>query len=412
MAIMDRLKSAWNAFRSNESYTPRYYEYSSSYRPDRSYYHRNSLRSMLSAAFNQIAVDCAAISIKHVRLDKKEDRFKKIIPDSLNYVLTKQANIDQTAREFIQDVVESMLDEGVVALVPFKTDVNPAYTDSYKIYEVRVGKILEWMPTKLRVDVYDERDGKHKELVVDKRYTPVIQNPFYTIMNEQNSTGVRLSRLLNQLEKDNSRVSSNKLDMIIQLPYSVKNPAKKAMADERKKDIEDQLANSPLGLAYIDSTERVIQLNRSLENNLWEQAKELQKELFNQIGFSEAILNGTADEQANLNYFNHTIEPIMAAIVDQMEIKWLSRKAIATRQAIRFYRDPFKLTPVIDLAKIADTFTRNEIMTSNEFRAVIGMQPSSDPKADELRNSNLNHPDESGKTIEIDENIDEEKQNE
>lgn len=391
--LKERLKNTWNAFLGRDPTPTLFGGYSSSFRPDRYRTRSFSYKSIITTIQNQIAVDCSLINIKHVRLDD-EEKYKETIDSQLNWVLGRSANIDQTGRAFIKDAVMSMLDEGVVALVPVKTNVNPYTHDSFKIEELRVGKILEWFPQKVRVEVYDDRIGQKKQIVVDKGIVAIVENPFYSIMNEPNSTMKRLNSVLNQLDQVNSKSSAGKLDMIIQLPYVIKSDAKRKYAEERRKDIEAQLSNSTYGVAYTDGTEKIVQLNRSLENNLWVQAKELQAQLYNQLGFSEAIFNGTADEKTMLNYQNRTIEPILSAITEEMERKWLTRTAISQKQAIRFFKDPFKLVPVAQIAEIADKFTRNEIMSSNEIRAILGMKPSNNPKADQLINSNLNQPEE------------------
>lgn len=393
MAIFSRLKSVWNAFTGRDP-TPEPYTYSYfNTRSDPSRVLIGGRKTDVSTIYNQIAVDCASIDIKHVKLDK-EDRYEKTIDDTLNWVLTRSANIDQSGRELIRDAVFSMLEEGVAAIVPVDTDDDPYETDSYKIESVRVGKIVEWFPTQVRVEIYDERDGQRKQRVLDKRFVVILENPFYAIMNEPNAVAQRLRRVNRQLDKLNDESVSGKLDLIIGLPYVIKSEARRKQAEERRRDIVAQLTGSQYGIAYTDGTERVIQLNRSLENNLWEQAKELKAEMYNQLGFSETIYNGTADEKTMLNYQNRTIEPILTTIVEEMERKWLTKTAISQRQAIRFYKNPFKLVPVNQLAEIVDKFTRNEIMTSNEFRAILGLKPSKDPKANKLINSNLNHPEE------------------
>lgn len=396
MAVKERLKNVWNAFlgrdptfKTNSFYTG----YATSYNPSKWHSSIGSERSKIRSIFNRVSVDCATVDINHVKLNE-EDKFEKIINSSLNRALSKDANIDQTGRQMIRDAVFSMLDEGVVAIVPVVTDGDPNITDSYKVEELRVGKIVEWFPKDVRVDLYNEENGQHEQILLMKRYVAIIENPFYEIMNEPNSTYQRLMRVYRQLDSLNDQASAGKLDLIIQLPYVVKSDARRKQANMRRKEIEAQLTGSQYGIAYTDGTERVIQLNRSLENNLWTQAKELRDELYNELGLSEAIFNGTADEKTMLNYNNRTIEPILSAITEEMERKWISRTAQTQRQAIRFFKDPFKLVPVAQLAEIADKFTRNEVMTSNEIRAVIGMKPSSDPKADKLINSNLNQPEE------------------
>lgn len=397
--IGERFKNAWNAFMSRDPTPTWNYQagYATSFRPDRVQLSRGNLKSVVSSVYNQIAVDCASITVQHVRLDEN-GKYEETIDDNLNRALTKEANIDQTGRELIQDIVISLLDEGCVAVVPTVVDIDPRNTDSYKIYELRIGKIVEWRPYEVEVEIYNDLTGQKVRKWFEKRTTAIIENPFYSIMNEPNSTAKRLIRVLNQLDRTNEENSAGKLDLIIQLPYLVKGEARMKQAEKRRKDIEAQLTGSQYGIAYIDGTEKIVQLNRGVENNLWTQAKELQADLYNQLGFSVSIFDGTADEKTMLNYNNRTIEPIMSAIVENMERKWISKTAQTQRQAIRFYKDPFKLVPVSQIAEIADKFTRNEIMTSNEVRSVIGMKPVDDPKADELRNANLNHPDEEGTT--------------
>lgn len=398
--MANRLKNAWNAFMGRDpTYGYQYIDFgpSSGTNPSRARFTRANARSIVGSVYNQIAVDCSSIDIKHVKLDK-EGKFAEVMDDSLNRVLQRDANLDQTGRSLIRDIVISMLDEGVVAVVPFETDIDPTDTESWTVEKARTAKVLQWYPKHIRVEIYNEDTGQKVQMVLEKRICAIIENPFYTTMNEPNSVSQRLIRILNQLDRTNESNSSGKLDLIFQLPFLIKGPSRRIQAKQRKKDIEDQLTNSQHGIAYVDGTEKIVQLNRSVENNLWEQAKDLTVQLFNELGFSEAIFNGTADEKTMLNYYNRTIEPILTAIIEELERKWLSKTAITQKQAIRFFRDPFKLVPVAQLAEIADKFTRNEIMTSNEIRSEIGLKPSDDPKADELRNSNLNHPDEEGKT--------------
>lgn len=404
--LLERFKNAWSAFRGRSPTRVDAGGYGYSYNPGRIRLQTTSLQKMINAIYVQIAVDCSSIDIKHVRLDD-EGRYKETIDSYLNRALTKEANLDQTGRDLIRGAVLTMLDEGVVALLPVTATEDPNTTDSYDVEEIRSGTILEWYPYHVLVRVYNPNTGEKTELLVEKRYTVIVENPFYGIMNEPNSVGQRLLRVIRQLESLNDEVALNKLDIIVQLPYSLNSPAKRELAEDRRKQIEAQLTTGQFGIAYIDSTEKIIQLNRSLENNLWEQAKDLQEQLYNQLGFSKSIFDGTADEKTMLNYNNRTIEPIMSALVENIERKWISRTAQTQKQAIRFFRDPFKLVPVAQLAEIADKFTRNEIMTSNETRAIIGMKPVDDPKANELRNANLNHPDEgeeaSGVTDEMEE---------
>lgn len=386
---MERFKSAYNAFMGRSPTNKVIYYGGSGSRPDRIRHRIQNERSIVNSIYDRIAVDSSSIDIKHVRLNDKGN-YEETIQDSLNRVLTLDANVDQTGRSMIRDLVYSLLDEGCVALFPTDLTADPNLTDAYEVLEARVGKIVEWYPRHVRVEVYNENNGRKEQVIVEKRYTPIIENPFYSIMNEPNSTLQRLIRVLNQLDRVNEQNSAGKMDLIVQLPYITKTPAKQKLAEERRKSIEAQLTNSQYGIAYIDGTEKVIQLNRPVENNLWNQAKELKEDLFNQMGFTMEILNGTADDKTMLNYYSRIIEPILTAIVEEIERKWLSRTAQTQKQGIRFFRDPFKLVPVQDIAEIADKFTRNEIMTSNEIRSKIGLQPSDDPKADMLVNANLN----------------------
>lgn len=390
--LNDRIKPAWNVFTGKSSTDDRISYIHSGYgmRPDRSYSLFHNDRSVLNTIINKIAVDAASIDIRHVRLNEDYD-FKEIINDSLNQIFSVSANIDQTGRDFVQDIVQSMLEEGCVAVVPVEADFSPLDTDSYKIYSARVGKIVEWMPRDVRVELYNEQTGRREEVVVDKRFTAIIQNPFYSIMNEPNSTLQRLLRVLNQLDDVNSQLSSGKMDLIVQLPFSLKTPAKQALAEGRRKDIEAQLTNSKYGIAYIDQTERIIQLNRPIENDFWVQAKELKADFFTQMGLTMEIINGTANEETMTNYYSRVVEPILTAVVEGVGRVWISKTARTQRQDLRYYRDAFKLVPVGELAEIADKMTRNEIMSSNEVRAKMGMKASDDPKANQLRNSNLNH---------------------
>jgi hypothetical protein len=332
----------------------------------------------------------------------EEGNYTETISSDLNNALTIEANIDQTGRNLIQDAVMSMFDEGVVAIVPVDTNIDPYDTEAYKIYSLRVGKIVEWYPYQVRVELYNERTGKKQEVVVDKAITAIIENPFYSVMNEPNSTLQRLVRVINQLDRTNEQNSAGKMDLIIQLPYAIKSSARQIQAEERRKNLEAQLTGSQYGIGYVDATEHITQLNRSLENNLWTQAKDLTADLYNQLGLTQSIFDGTADENTYLNYQNRTVNPIITAITEEMMRKWLSKTARTRGQAIKFFSDPFKLIPVSQLAEMSDKLTRNEIMSSNEVRSVIGLKPSKDPKADELRNSNLNHPDEGEDTSESD----------
>jgi ribosomal protein L21E len=396
--ITDRFRNGWNAFLGRDP-TPRYFGYGTSVRPDRLRLSRVNSRSIVNSIYNRIAVDAAMINVNHVRLNE-EGNLEEIIKSDLNNVLTTEANLDQTGRNLIQDIVMSMFDEGCVAVIPIDSDFNPEDSESYKIYTARVGKILEWYPTSVRVEVYNERIGKKQELVVSKWTTAIIENPFYSLMNETNSTLQRLIRVLNQLDRTNEQCSAGKMDLIIQLPYAIKSQAREIQAEQRRKNLEAQLTGSQYGIGYIDGTEHVTQLNRSVENNLWSQAQDLTLDLYNQLGLTQSIFDGTADENTILQYYERSINPIMTAITEEFERKWLSKTARTQGQAIRYFRDPFKLIPVSQLAEISDKFTRNEIMSSNEIRSKVGLRPSKDPKADELRNSNLNHPDEGSDSTE------------
>lgn len=387
--IGSRLKRAWNVFL-NRDPTPMKFEGASyAYRPDRPRLTRGNERSIVNAIYNRIAVDCSAKSIQHVQIDEN-GRFLKAISSRMNQCFTVSANTDQTGRAFFLDAVLSLLDEGCVALVPVLTTKDPDTTESFDIGSLRVGKIVEWYPQKVRIELYNEWTGQRETIVRTKKSVAIVENPFYSVMNEPNSTLQRLIRKLNLLDYVDEQSSSGKLDLIIQLPYSVKSPLKKQQAEERRKDIEQQLTGSKYGIAYADATERITQLNRPLENNLMTQIEYLTRMLFSQLGITESVLDGTADEKTMLNYTNRTIEPILSAIVDEMKRKFLSKTARSQNQSIMFFQDPFKLVPVSQIAEIADKFTRNEIMSSNEIRQIVGMKPSDDPRADELRNKNLN----------------------
>lgn len=390
MALLDRFQNAWNAFRNKDPSNGSYFSYgeSSSIRPDRPRLIRGSERSIINSIINRISIDVSSIDIKHVRLDENQ-RYTEDVNSGLNNCLTLEANLDQTSRAFFQDVVTSMLDEGCVAVIPVDTSIDPRNTDSYDILSLRTGKILEWYPRHVRVQVYNERTGRKEEIVVEKRTTAIIENPMYSVMNEYNSTMQRLIRKLALLDITDESTASGKMDLIIQLPYTIKTETRKAQAEARKKDIEMQLATSKYGIAYIDSTEKITQLNRSVENNLMKHVEYLTSMLYSQLGLTAEVMNGTADEQTMLNYNNRTIEPILSAIVDEFKRKFLTKTARTQSQSIEFFRDPFRLVPVNNIAEIADKFTRNEIMTSNEIRQIVGMKPSKDPKADELRNKNL-----------------------
>lgn len=393
MSFGSRLKHAWNAFAGNVQMDYRNLGISYAYRADRPRLSRGNERSIITSVYNRIALDVASLKIQHVRLDESE-RFISVIQDGLNSCLTIEANIDQTARAFIQDVVISMFDEGSVAIVPVDTTTDPTISGSYDIQTMRVGQILDWYPQYVRVRVYNERTGKKEEVVVPKSTVAIVENPLYAVINEPNSTMQRLIRKLNLLDVIDEQSGSGKLDLIIQLPYVVKTEARRQQAENRRKDIESQLSGSKYGIAYTDGTERITQLNRPVNNNLMSQIEYLTSMLYSQLGITQSILDGTADEKTMLNYYNRTIEPIVSAIVDEMKRKFLTKTARSQLQSISFFRDPFKLVPVNDIAEIADKFTRNEIMTSNEIRQVVGMKPSEDPRADELRNKNLSAPSE------------------
>lgn len=391
MGIRDRLQHAWNAFVYNDnSYTnPQNLGGFSTYKPDRVHFSRGVEKSIVTSVYNRLALDVSSIAIKHVRLDDN-GRYIEEINSGLQNCLNLEANIDQTGRAFLQDVVMSMLDEGCVAIVPVDTTVNPAVSGSYEINTMRTGKILEWYPAHVRVRVYNDKKGIHEELTLPKSTIAIIENPLYAVINEPNSTMQRLIRKLNLLDVVDEQTSAGKLDLIIQLPYVIKSEARRKQAEERRKDIEMQLAGSKYGIAYTDGTERITQLNRPAENNLMKQVEYLTNMLYSQLGLTQSILEGSADEKTMLNYYNRTVEPIVSAIVDEIKRKFLTKTARAQKQSIMFFRDPFRLVPVENIAEIADKFTRNEIMTSNEIRQIVGMMPSKDPGADELRNKNLN----------------------
>lgn len=388
-SLTQRLQNAWNAFRNLRDPTFTNYGLGTYYRPDRHRFSYSNERSIVTTIFNRIAVDCASIDLEHVRIDE-DGRYIDTIKSGLNDCLTYSANIDQTGKTFVEDIVQSMFDEGVVAVVPVDTTTNPNTTSSYDILSMRTGKIIEWFPQHVRVRLYNERTGQQEELVLNKATIAIIENPFFSVMNEPNSTLQRLIRKMNLLDYVDEQSSSGKLDLIIQLPYVIKSETRRQQAEARRKDIEMQLAGSKYGIAYTDGTERITQLNRAVENNIWGEVKDLTAMLYNQLGITEAILNGSADEQTMINYYNNTIAPIMTAIADELQRKFITRTARTQGQAIRFFRDAFKLTPVATLAELADKLTRNEIASSNEIRAIIGWKPSDDPKADELVNSNLN----------------------
>lgn len=386
--LSTRLAHAWNAFTSRD---PTQYiitgpGYSS--RPDRPRLSRGNEKSIATSIFNRIALDVSSVSIKHCRLDKN-GRYVEDIDSGLNNCLTLEANKDQTGRAFIQDAVLSMLDEGCVALVPVETTIDPKNSNSYQIDSMRTGKITEWYPDMVRVRLYNDQTGEKEEILLPKSQVAIIENPLYAVVNEYNSTMQRLIRKLSLLDVTDEQTASGKLDLIIQLPYVIKTETRREQAERRRKDIIDQLAGSQYGIAYTDGTEKITQLNRSLENNLLKQIEYLTNMVYSQLGITQSILDGTADEKTMLNYMNRTVEPIISAIVDELKRKFLTKTARSQLQSIVYFRDPFRLVPVNDIAEIADKFTRNEIMTSNEIRQIVGMQPSKDPKADELVNSNI-----------------------
>ena len=387
-----KLKHAWNAFM-NRDPTRVQISYGESYhsKPDRHRMSRGNERSIVNAVCNRIAVDVSAITIQHAKLDA-DNRFLDVKDSALNNCLTVEANIDQTSRAFMQDVVMSMLDEGYISIVPIETNIDPTISGGYDIESMRVGQILEWYPAAVKVRVYNDRNGKKEDLILPKKTVAIVENPLYSVMNEPNSTMQRLVRKLNILDAIDEQSGSGKLDLIIQLPYVIRSEARRSQAEARRKDIEMQLAGSKYGIAYTDGTEKITQLNRPVENNLMQQIEYLTSMLYGQLGITQTILDGTADEKTMLNYYSRTIEPIISAIVDEMNRKFLTKTARSQKQKIVFFRDPFKLVPVDVIADIADKFTRNEIMTSNEIRQIVGMKPSKDPSADELRNKNLSAP--------------------
>ena len=398
LTISSRLKKAWNAFRDQDEtyynvYNDRYTSYSngSSYRPDRTRLSTRNERSIVTSIFNRIALDVASIDIYHCRLDDN-DRYKENIDSTLNNCLTLESNIDQTSRAFMQDVVLSMFDEGSVAIVPVDTIKDPMKTDSYEILTLRTGRIVTWYPKHVRVELYDDNTGIKREITLPKSRVGIIENPLYAVMNEPNSTLQRLIRKLVLLDSIDEQSGSGKLDLIIQLPYIVKSEARRQQAEQRRKDIERQLKGSKYGIAYTDGTEKITQLNRPLENNLMKQIEYLTSMLYGQLGITQGVMDGTADEKTMTNYYSRTIEPIISSIVDEIKRKFLTKTARSQKQSIVFFRDPFKLVPVSDLAEISDKFTRNEILSSNEIRQVVGRKPSDDPKADQLINSNISQP--------------------
>ena len=392
--FLTRLKHAWNAFINNKDSTINYGVLGSSYyyRPDRQRFTGGNERTIVTSVYNRIALDVSAVDIKHVRIDEN-DRYKETINSGINSCFNTEANIDQTGRAFIQDIVMSMLDEGCVAIVPIDTTTSPVNSNTYDILSMRTGKILQWYPNHVQVRVYNEKTGNKEDIILPKSSVGIIENPLYAVINEPNSTMQRLIRKLSLLDAVDEQSGSGKLDLIIQLPYTIKTEARRKQAEMRRKEIEMQLTGSKYGIAYTDGTEHITQLNRPIENNLMKQIEYLTSMLYSQLGITQSILDGTADEKTMLNYYSRTIEPIISAIVDEMKRKFLTKTARSQGQSFLFFRDPFKLVPINDIANVADTFTRNEILSSNEIRQLIGIKPSSDPKADMLRNSNLNQAD-------------------
>lgn len=388
-SFTDRLRHAWNAFRDNNS-SNAYIDYGSSfsYQPSRRRLSPGNEKTIVNAVLNRLALDAASLKLEHCRLDDNE-RYMEPIRSGLSYCLNTEANIDQTGRAFLLDLYLSMLDEGTVAVVPVETTLNPK-VGSFDVLDMRVAKIVQWYPQHVRVRIYNDKTGQQEELTLPKKMVAIIENPFYTVMNETSSTLRRLIRKMNILDVVDDQLGSGKLDLIIQLPYVIRTESREKQAEKRRQAIENQLSGSKYGIAYTDGTERITQLNRPVENNLMKQIEYLTSMLYSQLGLTEEIMNGTADETVMNNYYSRTIEPIVSAAVDEMKRKFLSKTARTQRQSILFFRDPFKLMPTSAVAEVADKFTRNEIMTSNEIRQIVGMKPSSDPKADELRNKNLN----------------------
>ena len=398
IGFTDRLMHAWNAFSNWEQRSPnlsQQYGIVQSFRPDRNTLRITNERSIIASILTRMAMDVASIDLLHVRLDE-DKRFLEEIDSGLNNCLTVEANLDQAARAFRQDIAQTLFDEGVAAIVPVDTTLNPNVTGGYDILTLRVGKITEWMPKHIKVDLYNEEKGKRQQIVIPKKMAAIVENPLYSVMNEPNSTLQRLIRALNTMDTMDEKNAQGKLDLIIQLPYTIKSEARQQQAEKRRKDIEFQLTGSKYGIAYTDATEKVTQLNRPVENNLLQKVEYLTKMLYSQLGLTEEIMSGTADERAMLNYNNRTIEPVVTAIVEAMRRTFLTKTARSQRQSIVATRNPFRLVPVDQIAEIADKFTRNEIMTANEIRSVIGMRPAEDPKADELRNSNMPQEEDSG----------------
>ncbi|MBP5597068.1 MAG: phage portal protein [Pseudobutyrivibrio sp.] len=410
--VKKRFQNAWNAFMGRDPTTNYHNEYSygygTGYRPDRPKFSISNEKSIVNAIYNRISLDVAAVNIEHVRVDEN-GRYEEKIKSGLEECLTVEANIDQTGRSFIQDVVISMFDEGSVAIVPTDTSYDPMNTSSYDILSLRTGQITEWFPDRIRVSIYNETTGRRQQIILPKNMVAIVENPFYTVMNEPNSTLQRLIRTLNRIDRLDEQNSSGKLDLIIQLPYSLKTDLRRNQAEERRRQITDQLAGSKYGIAYIDQAEKIVQLNRPIENTMWAQATDLMALLYQQLGISDTILNGTADEQTMKNYYNNTIDPVISAITEAMIRTFLTKTARTQGQTIKYFRDPFKLVPVSQLADIADKFTRNEIASSNELRAEIGWKPSKDPRADELRNKNLNEAKQESEPVNLKKEVEEDK---
>lgn len=390
MTLGDRLKHSWNAFLNPTNGFTYDYGRSSYINPNRVRMSMGNERSIVTAVYNRIAIDVSMLDIKHVKMDDNNERFKEVVDDSLNQRLTIYSNKDQIPQQFFQDVVMSMFDEGAVAIVPVETSVNPKLSDSYDIESMRVGQIIQWMPDYVKIRLYNDKTGEREEVTLPKSMVAIVENPFYAVMNEPNSVAKRLIHKLNILDAIDEQSGSGKLDVIVQLPGIIKTDARKAQAEDRRKNIENQLANSKYGIAYIDGTEKVTQLNRSVENNLMNQIQFLTSMLYSQLGMTEEIMKGTADEKTMLNYYNNTIVPIISAIVNSMKWKFLTKTARTRHHSIMYFRDPFKNTPISQIAEMTDKFTRNEVASSNEMRSVIGWKPVDDPRADELRNKNLN----------------------
>lgn len=390
MSLGERLKHGWNAFINPIDSFKYDYGRASYINPDRVRMASSNVQSIVMPVYNRIALDVAALDIKHVRMDDTNERFKEIVDDGLNKCLTLNPNKDQISNSFIQDVVLSMFDEGVVAVVPTDTTINPKQSEGFDIESMRVAKIIQWYPDHVKLKIYNDKTGNKQEIILPKSVVAIVENPFYVVMNEPNSVAKRLIRKLNILDVIDEQSGSGKLDMIIQLPGVIKTEARRKSAEDRRKNIEDQLAGSKYGIAYIDGTEKITQLNRSIENNLLNQITFLTSMLYSQFGITEEVLKGTADQQTMLNYYNNTVVPVITAIVKSMQCKFISKTARTRHHSIMYFRDPFKSTPVNQIAELADKFTRNEIASSNEMRSVIGWRPVDDPRADELRNKNLN----------------------